>query len=299
MKYVIGVDGGGTKTEAIAYHSNGEQIAYGYTGFANIIENQQQGLDNIGTAISQCIKNLDISDCVQIYAGISGMEVGNNKEIIQNYLSGRFNTSITVINDADLAFYALLKGEDGIIAISGTGSVSFGVHKNKYFRAGGWGKILGDEGSGYDIAIKALKKIVSEKDDGIESSDLSKEILKYLNALSISDMVEFVSNSNKTDIAAITPIIVKAAEKNDENAVDILKVASKDLADITVKVYKMLGISAEVNIGILGSILTKVPIIKENYIKYLSEEIENFKIIDENVSSAKGGYYLAIKNFEF
>ncbi|GKX65250.1 N-acetylglucosamine kinase [Inconstantimicrobium mannanitabidum] len=299
MKYVIGVDGGGTKTEVIAYNSAGEQIACGYGGFANIIEDRQQGLDNIGMAISQCMENLNRSDCVHIYAGISGMEVGNNKEIIENYLTGRFNTSITVINDADLAFYALLKGEDGIITISGTGSVSFGFHKDKYFRAGGWGKILGDEGSGYDIALNGLKKVVSEIDDGLESSDLSKEILSYINVSNIYDMVEFVSNSNKTDIAAITPVIVKAAERNDENAVNILKVASKELANITVKVYKMLGFQSQVNICILGSILTKVSIIKENYIRYLSKEIKDFNIINECISSAKGSYYLAIKNREF
>lgn len=299
MKYVIGVDGGGTKTEAVAYDRYGEQIAKGYAGFGNIIVNQQLGLENIEAAIFQCIKNLNISDCIHIYAGIAGMEVGNNKEIIESYLSSRFNTLITVINDADLTFNALLKGKDGILTISGTGSISCGINNNKSFRAGGWGNILGDEGSGYDIALKALRKIVSEKDDGLESSALSKEILKYIRSTTIFEMVKFVHKSKKSDIADIVPIVIKAAEKSDEYAVNILKEASKDLASITMKVYRMLGFLSEVKIGISGSILTKVPIIKENYIKYLSEEINNFEIIDESISAAKGGYYLAIKKSEF
>lgn len=299
VKYIIGIDGGGTKTEAVAYSKDGEQIARGYAGFGNIVVNQQQGLKNIEMAILECIRKLNINDCIHIYAGIAGIEVGNNKEIIEKYLKSKFNTSITVINDADLAFNALLKGEDGILTISGTGSISFGIHNNKYFRAGGWGNILGDEGSGYDISLKALKKIVSEKDDNLEASDLSKEILKYINASNVFDMVKFVHNSNKADIANLVPIIVQSAKKNNEFAINLLDEAGKDLAAITIKVYRALQFSSKVKICVMGSIFTKIPIVKKNYTKYLSEKIKNFEIIDENISPAKGGYYLAVKKSEF
>ncbi|BCZ48811.1 ATPase [Clostridium gelidum] len=299
MKYVIGVDGGGTKTEAIAYTEDGKQISSGYSGCGNIVVNEEKGLKNIEISILQCLENLNVNNCIHIYAGLAGAEVGNNKEIIENYLKSRFPTSITVLNDADLAFNAVLKGEDGILTISGTGSISFGVLSNKHARAGGWGNILGDEGSGYNIALQALKKIVSEKDDGLESSALSKEILKTINAATIFDMVKFVYNSNKADIAAIVPIIVKAAQNNDEYAINILKEASKDLVKITVKVYKLLGFSFKVKIAIKGSILTKIPMMKEFYIRYLSDEISDFEIIDEYGSPTKGGYYLACKNQNF
>jgi len=112
-------------------------------------------------------------------------------------------------------------------------------------------------------------------------------------------MVKFVYNSNKADIAAIVPIIVKTAQNNDEYAINILKEASKDLVNITVKVYKLLGFLSKVKIAIKGSILTKIPMMKEFYIRYLSDEISDFEIIDEYGSPAKGGYYLACKKSKF
>lgn len=299
VKYVIGVDGGGTKTEAIAYTEDGKEISRGNSGFGNLVVNQEEGLKNIEIAILQCMKNLDVNSCIHIYAGLAGVNTGNNKEIVQKYLESRFPVSITVISDADLAFNSLLKGEDGILTISGTGSISFGVCNNKYVRAGGWGNILGDEGSGYYIALQGLKKVVNEKDEGLEMSTLSREILKAINTSTIGELVSFVYSSNKGDIAALVPVIVKAAENNDESAIKILEEASRDLASTTAKVYRMLEFPSEVKIGIKGSILTRIPRVKNNYIKYLEKEIGSFKIIDEDVSPAKGAYYLACKNLEF
>lgn len=292
VKYIIGVDGGGAKTHAVAYTLNGEEIAYGHSGFGNIVVNQEEGLKNIEIAILQCMRDLRVNDCVHIYAGLAGAYTGNNKNVVEKYLLSRFSVSITVISDADLVFASLLKGEDGILTISDTGSISFGIHNNKYIRAGGWGNILGDEGSGYHIVLKALKLIVAEKDNGESPSYLSREVMRAINVSSIADLVKFVHITNKVDIAALVPVIVSAAGKNDNNAITILDQAGKDIADITVKVYRQLEFKEKVKIAISGNILAEIPFIKERFMKYISEEINDFVIIDENVSRVKGAYYI-------
>lgn len=292
IKYIIGVDGGGANTHAAAYTLDGEAISYGHSGFGNIVVNEEEGLKNIEIAILQCMRNLRVNDCVHIYAGLAGVYTGNNKDIVGKYLLSRFPVSITVISDADLAFASLLKGEDGILTISDTGSISFGIHNDKYVRVGGWGNILSDEGSGYNIALKALKGIAMEKDNGESPSYLSKKIMKAINVSSIGDLVKYVHASNKVDIAALAPIVVNAAKENDENAICILELAGRDIAYITIKVYKQLEFKEKVKIAISGSILTKIQFVKENFIKCIDEAIDDFEIIDEDVPAVKGAYYL-------
>nr|WP_246583108.1 BadF/BadG/BcrA/BcrD ATPase family protein [Clostridium simiarum] len=296
VEYVIGVDGGGTKTEAIAYNLQGEEIGRGYSGFGNIVVDREEGLKNIEIAILKCMKNLDETKCVHIYAGLAGAETGNNKGVIKSYLSERFPVSITVVSDADLAINALLKGEDGILTISGTGSISYGKYKGKMVRAGGWGNILGDEGSGYHIAIEALRKMVKDKDTGLEISNLSKALLNELNMDSIKDAVKFVYGSNKGEIAALVPVIVDEAMKGESSAIEILEQAGKDLAEITFKVYKLLEIEGEAKLAVKGSIITKISIVKDSFVKTMKSYIEKFTIIDDEVSSAEGAYYMAVKD---
>ncbi|WP_052447503.1 N-acetylglucosamine kinase [Clostridium polynesiense] len=295
VKYIIGVDGGGSATEAIAYTLEGEEITHGISGFGNIVINKEEGLKNIEIAILQCMQNLRPSNCVHIYAGLAGAYTGNNKEVIQKYLEIRFPASVTVISDADLAFNALLKGEEGILTIAGTGSISFGIHNNEYIRAGGWGNLISDRGSGYHIAINAFKQIIAEKDAGAAPSYLSREIMRALNIESISDVIDYVHTANKSSISALVPTIVKAADKNDKRAVSLLRKASRDLADLTIKVYKRMGSPDNVKIAIRGGILTKIPVIKRDFIKYLDSEITEFTIIEEDVSPAKGAYFIFCK----
>lgn len=292
IKYIIGVDGSGAKTHAVAFTLDGEEIAYGHSGFGNIVVNQEEGLKNIEIAILQCMKDLRVNDCVHIYAGLAGAYTGNNKEVVEKYLLSRFSVSITVISDADLAFASLLKGEEGILTISDTGSISFGIHNNKYIRAGGWGNILGDEGSGYNIVLKALKLIVAEKDNGEDHSYLSSEMMRAINVSSASEVVKFVHATNKVDIAALVPVVVGAAEINDSNAISILDQASKDIVDITVKVYRRLEFTERVKIAISGNILTQITFIKEKFLEYLKEKISDFVIIEDDVSPVKGAYYI-------
>ena len=146
MKYILGVDGGGTKTEAIAYDLEGNILSKGLSSFGNLLINTEKALENIKDAITQCTKELKINECIHIYLGIAGVSAGDNKEKVKKYIVENFNCKTTVVNDAELALSALLKGKDGFLTIAGTGSICIGHYKNKKVRVGGWGHILGDEG---------------------------------------------------------------------------------------------------------------------------------------------------------
>ncbi|WP_460281848.1 N-acetylglucosamine kinase [Clostridium sp. CTA-5] len=295
MKYILGVDGGGTKTEAVAYDLEGNILSRGVSGFGNVLINNEKALDNINEAINNCTKALNINECIHVYLGLAGVSAGDGKEKTTKYIVETFNLKTTVVNDAELALSALLKGKDGLLTIAGTGSICIGKYNNKKVRVGGWGHILGDQGSGYYIAIEALKQILLEKDIGYERSNFTQEILNELGFSDEFDIINFVYNSDKGKIASIVPIIVELSNKSNVIAKDILKDAGRKLGIMTLRAINKIKTNDTVNIGIMGSILINIDLVKQSFIETLKEGIKNFKIYDEKVSPTIGAYYEVVK----
>lgn len=291
MKYVIGVDGGGTKTEAVAYNPEGDIIKSSLTGYGNLLNGKEEGLKNIVEAISVIVDELGIESLQGIYLGIAGSEVGNNNEIIKEEVKSKFNVETIVMNDSELALKALLKGEDGILTIAGTGSIAFGINGDVQWKAGGWGNLLGDEGSAYKIAIEGLKNMIYENDNSLELSGMSKAILEYLGISKPDDIIGFVYSSTKDEIAKLAQIVSKFAEEGNEVANKILVTEAIDLAKSAEQVFKRLKFE-KCSVGLVGGVIRKSRIFREAFEDYLNENINVISFVDDKVSPAKGGYYI-------
>ncbi|GFP77501.1 N-acetylglucosamine kinase [Clostridium fungisolvens] len=297
MKYVIGVDGGGTKTEAIAFDMQGNMIKSSTKGFGNLLNGKEQALNNIEASIKDITDALGTEDLAYIYLGLAGSEFGNNAKFVEKVLENSFKVPCEVMNDGELALKALLKGEDGILTIAGTGSICFGINNKISERAGGWGNLLGDEGSAYKIAIEALKLMIIERDYKLPFSDLSISILKYLNINEAEQIVEFVYSKTKDEIAALAAVVSEEAEKGNEAAINILVTEGISLARTTECVYKKLNFDS-CSIGLVGGAIRKSKILRNAFEEYLKQRLNIISFIDEDMSPAKGAYYIYRKSFE-
>ncbi len=295
MKYIIGVDGGATKTEAAAYSLADQELGRGYAGFGNLSLDFDQAVINIINAIQKCIDNLkedQPKECLGIYLGIAGIEDSDNVKKVETLLKGKFRCQVQAMHDSELAHAAIFKGADGIITISGTGSVSYGLYKGKQAKTGGWGHILGDEGSGYNIALAAFKRMTMEEDSGSVRSELTQTIMRKLNLKQVNDIKEFIYSASKGEIAAFAPIVAELAKAAEINSVNILKQAGKDLAMMTERLYIKLGVNESINIGVSGSILNKVDIVRKEFKSCLERDLESVNIIADDISVTKGACYL-------
>ena len=295
MKYIIGVDGGATKTEAAAYSLADQEMGQGYAGFGNLSLDFDQAVKNIINAIQKCIDNLkedQPGECLGIYLGIAGIEDSDNVEKIETLFREKFHCTVHAMHDSELAHAAIFKGKDGIVTISGTGSVSYGLYKGKQATTGGWGHILGDEGSGYYIALEAFKRMTMEEDSGSVRSELTQTIMRKLNLNQVNDIKGFIYSASKGEIAAFAPIVAELAKAAEINSVNILKQAGKDLAMMTERLYRKLGVNESINIGVSGSILNKVDIVREEFKSCLERNLESVNIIAEEISVTKGACYL-------
>ncbi|ALB44324.1 MULTISPECIES: N-acetylglucosamine kinase [Clostridium] len=291
MKYIIGVDGGGTKTEAVAYDFQGNIIVTSVKGFANLLNNREKALNNIVDSIREIIDVLKEDELVDLYLGIAGSEVGDNAKIIKDTIKNELKTDCVLMNDAEIALKAMLRGNDGILTISGTGSIAFGVKNNSSVRCGGWGNLLGDEGSGYKIAIDAIKRMIFEEENSLPKSELTTRIMKRLGAKSIGEVVTFVYSSTKDEIASLAEIVSILGEEGNKIAEEILVNEGVDLAKTVINVYRKLKFES-CSIALVGGVIRKAKILRKSFEKYLRENIVIEDIVDDEISPTMGAYYI-------
>ncbi|MGE1010075.1 BadF/BadG/BcrA/BcrD ATPase family protein [Bacillus cereus] len=291
MKYMIGVDGGGTKTEAIAFDQDGKEIISGKSGFGNILIDFEEALVHIMEAIDQCQKNVVKGHCVCICLGLAGISGTNTNELTLR-LKQKYGVQIEVFNDAMIAHAAALKGKDGILTIGGTGAICIGKKGNVYEYSGGWGHILGDEGSGYWIALQGLKRMANQFDQGVTLCPLSLRIQDEFQLLTSSHIKRLVYSSSKDKVAAIAPLVIREARNGNDAAQKIIMQAAKELTRITVNIYNKMQFDESTSIAVSGSILRFVPEIYAEFKKCCEKSIGEVTFVPQSEPAAKGAYYL-------
>jgi N-acetylglucosamine kinase-like BadF-type ATPase len=296
VHYVIGVDGGGTKTVAVAYDVEGNVLGEGRSGFSNVMVDFKEATKHILEAIEQAQGNLPKVDCKYIYLGIAGSEGIENKDELIQILIDAFQTKVSVVNDSIIAHAATLKGEDGILAISGTGAIAIGISSEKRVFTGGWGHLLGDEGSGYWIVMEAFRQMIIEADESLPLGQLSMELLKEMGYTDPQDIKLYAYSRPKAEIAKLCKVVTRIAIAGDPVATRILDHAGQKLGKMTWNCCKKLGYKDQITIGLSGSIFKNIPPVLDSYKKYLSQKIEvPIKWIQEDCPATKGAYYLASK----
>jgi N-acetylmuramic acid 6-phosphate etherase len=145
-----------------------------------------------------------------------------------------------------------------VLVLSGTGSCCYGQSKAQSAKVGGWGHILGDKGSGYEIGLRALKAAVYYYDRDGEWPRLGARVLRALMLNEPNGLISWAQTATKTDVAALAVEVFSASEENDKIAKDILEAAANSLAkDGCACAGRLVKPGAQVQFILAGSVLTK------------------------------------------
>lgn len=265
MSYVIGIDSGGTHITATAYKNNLELITT-TAGPGNIFLNPSQTIENLTKVINNISKKLSSEKCERILIGIAGLESADNPQPYLDKIKDYFNSltkNIIFISDAKLALVNGLEGKDGFLAIAGTGSIVYGKQQNKFLRAGGWGYLLDDIGSGYRISQEAVTTALEKMDQG-ENSSLTSAILEYFKADNLKNVVSKYYKLNRTEIAAFSLKIAQAANQKNSEAIEVLQHQASLLADEIIHLIKRYPQEeVSLNLALSGSVLVNNQIIQK------------------------------------
>ncbi|MDT2747524.1 BadF/BadG/BcrA/BcrD ATPase family protein [Vagococcus fluvialis] len=295
MNYILGVDCGGTKTEAEAYSLDGKLLASSTYGFGNVIVDYEAGLSHIKEAINAIFEKLPKEKCVGITLGIAGIDSGGLKTKVKSDLSV-IHENIHLINDGQLAHYSILKGADGVTVTAGTGSVILGLEDNQWFRVGGWGHLFGDEGGAYFIAKRGIQEALKEYDNNQSPSELTKKIFSYFGVTTVLELTKKVYSLDKGDLAASAIVVANLAENN-HTAASIINEAGEDLATgILQCLNKMPELEKPIKIGLNGSVVEKNHHVLEALSRKLDQKNLVYELNIKKESCAKGAYYLNQRN---
>ncbi len=247
MRYVLGFDGGGTKTDCVLMDESGAILARSRSGPSNP---SRVPLDLAYAALLQAAdKALDtggksVTDVVSVCGAIAGAGLASALPEFHRRLQLKF-PSATIFLDTDLSMALAATGESpSLVVIAGTGSAAIGRDAaGTLAREGGYGPVLGDPGSAYDIGRKAMILSLSRHRPG-EHSYLANEIPDAFKCNWIELQAQIRANPDGV-LPKIFPIVAKAANEGDESARGLLRSAAEELAGFVGRVVERLSLRNE------------------------------------------------------
>lgn len=278
MKIFVGVDGGGTKTHVLAESEDGSvpfDAVFAGSAYSSL---GPKALKALLEEIRDGVVRLVGSEHEFYWAlGLPGyldtpfltVRVGRVADDVFS------NHAHDVFNDVRLAHEGALGGAEGVVALSGTGSMALGrTNAGREFRTGGWGPLFGDEGSSYAIGIAALRSVSQMVDGRLPLSALQEAVMEAFSSRDLYGVAEILSKSKdrkRQTVAAIAAIVDRVALSGDVLAQSLLEQAARDLGRQVVAVTKHLGLSPCAPISYLGGTFNST-IVRQTFAQYLQDE---------------------------
>ncbi|MEH2045887.1 N-acetylglucosamine kinase [Nostoc sp.] len=251
MSYILGIDGGGSKTVCILMNDLHQLLGRGEAGPSNYQSiGIEATLQSIQSAIHNAIEAAIITNTVNIDAiclGLAGVGRTADIEVVKGLVKELQNNklpitwalqpaNIVICNDALIALVGGIGQPVGIVVAAGTGSIIFGRnHQGHTKRVGGWGYILGDEGSAYKIAIAGMNAALKSYDGREMSTSLLEAFKQHLGLENIEDLIGVIYRRGLEvkQIAALAPVVDFAAASGDIVANIIIDDVVKELVKAT------------------------------------------------------------------
>jgi N-acetylglucosamine kinase-like BadF-type ATPase len=299
MKYFIGIDGGGTKTDCVITDENCNQLFSLKGGPLNLLTTTpSQSSRTILQLINSCLSKLDITlsqiDCIGIGAAGAGRIEDSEKleRILKSLLPHSINLKVTT--DAEAALEGAFNGKPGCILISGTGSIIFGKDQNGIIhRCGGFGKIIGDEGSGFMLGKKGLIAAAKEF-DGRGKRSLITELLKDKYQIQSEQSLINAVYNNDMDISGVAPIVLASAGNNDKIALRIIDEETDELLLLISCMIKKLK-QENTEISFTGRLISTINVFSVTLKNKLTESYKMIKIKEPEYPPAMGAVFIAKK----
>lgn len=257
----VGLDIGGSKTRGIVW-TDGVVTSDASVGSTNV---QNVPLETARRNMAELFSLLDSAGATEVFAGAGGVDTDDDAAalgaLIAPFVPG---ARVQAVHDTRLLL-AAAGATTGVAVIAGTGSAAWGMNPaGEQARAGGWGYLLGDEGSGYWLGREAVRHSLRRMDAAEPVDELTAALLEYCG---LSEPREFIAHFHQGTTrrywAAASPVIFAAAKNGHAHAQSLVEQAAADLAGMAAKVAGQLKISGPVVLG--SGMGSNVPALQEAF----------------------------------
>lgn len=281
----LGVDGGGSKTLAVVVDARGGELGRGLAGGSNLrAVGREQALQQLRRAAIEAARTAGATlPLAAGWFGLAGVSSPVDAALVAPLRD--LASAIRATNDAELVL-AGLEGRVGVALVAGTGSIALGrTREGRLIQVGGWGHLLGDEGSGYDIGRQGLQAAVRAADGRDEPTLLVDLVLQHFALASPRDLVGRIYQAQeKATIAALAPLVLRAAREGNTAAQRIVSRAEAELCRLAVTAIDALGPEMPpVSLALGGGLLTNDAELRTSVVSRIGEQrrLGHVTLVDE------------------
>ena len=290
-KYLIGVDGGNTKTDYLLYDVDGNYVDGIRSGTCSH-EAKGLGFEGAYRVMNEHItmllerNNVSIKDVSGAAFGLAGVDVPFQKKALEEAVERIGFTNYIVVNDGFLGIKAASPTGTGCCSINGTGTVNVGIDESgKWMQVGGIGYISGDEAGGSFLARRTIQAVFDSCYRFGEETALKQDVFAMYNISDKSELPDALLQV-KIDSTYLIKSLCRRANEGDSVAIEILETAGKNMARSTSGVIRELNIVEPINVVQAGSVWAKAnsPKMKDKFeevVTSLTGKKCNFIIMNE------------------
>ena len=290
---VLGIEGGGTKTEWMLFQGRASQealLAQGALPAANLQLISDEGLQRLFSVLPREASHVGVF--------LAGCATEEDRARLQRVAAQAWpGARLALGSDRDSALAAAFGDGDGIVVIAGTGAAVHGRKGGRVEKAGGWGQILGDRGGGYNLAVQGLRLVLTHYDLNQSITPLAEEILRMLGLNRLSDLVGWAMTADKMSVAMLAPAIFHAARFGEPEMLATVQSGADVLVDFTRAVAQRLEF-AKAPVKLCGGLFTNHEAYESLYKYRLSILLPGARAEVCRASGALGAAWLAAESEE-
>lgn len=313
-RYVMGVDGGATKTLAAVLDLQEQRLHLGHGGPSNEdAVGAQAAVKALLAAADEAIETAGI-DAEQLGTAVLAIAGTDTENVASNVRAARTDAWI-VVNDVVAAWATATGAGPGVAAIAGTGSNVFGVGGTgahaRPWRVGGWGHLLGDEGSGYWLGVQSIKAALRDREGSGPETALSEAAMRFFDQPSVEAVASHVYTKplTKGEIAAFAVETSRLAEQGDAVARDLYERGASELAQQIVSVIRQVGLDTDADadadadddrgrefpVGLIGSAFKAGAVFVEPLTRAIHECAPHARVAPVKLAPVGGSLLLAAR----
>ena len=291
MRFAAGVDGGGTRTTVECRTMEGAVLCREVVGLFSFTSVGEERISALLEEIAAFLGKT--GECAALCIGAAGVSNPRVRELTARVMDGVCPWRLA--GDHEIALHGAHSGGPGLALIAGTGSICCGKNdRGEAVRAGGWGHLIDDGGSGYALGRDLLSAVVRQWDGRGEETALTRLLLARLEIETPQELVAYVYGGDKSRVASLAPLAGQAAAQGDRTALDIYARNGAELGELVLAAAKRLGMETG-EVALLGGLLTGDGRLREALTAWLAERAPGLRCIEPRQDAAAGAAMLALE----
>jgi glucosamine kinase len=300
MSFFLAVDSGGTKTDYVLADETHE-LARVRTG---TIKRMRTDAATAGHNLDAALKELtaktgvSMAEITRTCVGTAGESVSLVTDWLRASIGARVGGGLLILGDVEIALDAAFPGQSGVLVMAGTGSNVVGrTRGGQLVRAGGYGPVLSDQGSGHRIGHEGLRALFLARDEE-RSTLLLPAVLAYWQLGSVDELVGYANAIPSPDFSKLTEVVLQCAQAGDAIASTLLREQGEELAYLVrLVIRRMRRVADEAAwtppIAYTGSILQNVPPVRDALIAAVQQEFPEVRTPGHAVDPLEGALWRA------